>query len=283
MMRNLAWGAADILKAYARGEQPPFGFSRPFKVDNSDKGPVSTADLAVNEWLLDGFSSKFKDVDWLVISEESVSKKLKEENLLSSDWLWLIDPLDGTKDFIQGTGDYAVHIGLLYKGSPLFGVVLVPESDELWFGGIGIGAWCENRLRKRTNVNFGNRRELSELILISSRNHRDNKLEKLFNEFPLGEKKIRGSVGCKVVSILKGDADFYVSLSGETSPKDWDMAAPQALLLAAGGSFTHANCQPLTYEAYDFSQKGCLVASNGKNHKAICDSLQERLLKLNLN
>ncbi len=281
-IRSLSWGAADILKAYARGEQPPFGFSRSFKVDNYDKGPVSSADLAVNDWLLNGFSSKFKGIEWSVITEESVANTSEKGDVLFSDWLWSIDPLDGTKDFIQGTGDYAVHLGLLYKGRPVFGVVLIPESDELWFGGIGIGAWYENRNGVRTNVELENRKEFSQLILISSRNHRDTKLEKLFDGMKLGGKKIKGSVGCKVITILKGEADFYVSLSGDTAPKDWDMAAPEALLISAGGCFTHANGNPLIYRSNKFLQKGCLVASNSKNHKLICGLLQERLIKLNL-
>ncbi len=278
-LRNLSWNAADILKAYARGTQPPFGFPKSLKIDNSAKGPVSSADLAVNSWLLDGLSSKFREVNWVLISEESVTKRPNKRNDELSDWAWLIDPLDGTKDFLQGTGDYAMHMGLLYKGVPVFGIVLIPEADELWIGGKGLGAWCEGSNGVRKNFAFGNRQELSELILISSRNHRDNKLEKLFDGIELGDKKIKGSVGCKIVSILKGEADFYVSISGETSPKDWDMAAPEAILISAGGCFTHENGERLLYNSDDFSQKGCLVASSGKTHKAICKLIQERLLK----
>jgi 3'(2'), 5'-bisphosphate nucleotidase len=79
-----------------------------------------------------------------------------------------------------------------------------------------------------------------------------------------------GSVGGKVATILRGEADLYVSLSGRTAPKDWDMAAPEAVLLAAGGAFSHADGRPLTYNTGDVNQVGCLVASHGVAHDEVC-------------
>ncbi len=280
VLRSFSWGASDILKAYARGEQPPFGYSKSFSVQDADKGPVTSADLAVNNWLINGFRSEFPAVDWLVITEESISQKIYTDSELTSKWVWMIDPLDGTKDFIQGTGDYAMHIGLLYEGTPILGLVLIPEMDELWIGGIGLGSWCENQKGARREVFFGSRNELHEMILISSRNHRDNNFERLIEGINLGARKIKGSVGCKVVSILKGEADFYVSLSGETAPKDWDMAAPQAVLISAGGFFTHVDETALVYKTHNFAQKGCLIASNGKHHKYLCQELKNRLVEI---
>ena len=124
-------------------------------------------------------------------------------------------------------------------------MVLIPESDELWFGIQGIGAWCEDRMGNKTSVNFSDSSKIDDMTLVTSRSHRDRRLEKLIEDIPFLEKKIVGSVGCKVVKILKGEADFYISLSGSTAPKDWDMAAPEAVLKAAGGYFTHANMQSI--------------------------------------
>ena len=67
-LRRLSWGAADILRAYARGEQPPHGFTRALSVDDGGEGPVSAADLAVNQWLLDGLTAAFPDADWTLLS-----------------------------------------------------------------------------------------------------------------------------------------------------------------------------------------------------------------------
>ena len=268
-LRRLSWGAADILRAYARGEQPPHGFPKALSVDNGGEGPVSAADLAVNQWLLDGLSGAFPDVGWTLLSEETAKEQLTEGEPLAAEWLWILDPLDGTKDFLQGTGEYAVHLALVQGNRPVLGVVLLPEADELWIGLVGDGAWCEDRDGTRSPVRFSERQELSDLLLVASRSHRDDRLETLIGELQLGGSKAVGSVGCKVATILRGETDLYISLSGRSAPKDWDMAAPEAVLLAAGGRFTHADLRDLTYNTGDVRQAGCLIASHGKAHAAL--------------
>ena len=268
-LRRLSWGAADILRAYARGEQPPHGFPKALSVDNGGEGPVSAADLAVNEWLLAGLSGAFPDAGWTLLSEETAKEQLTEGEPLPAEWLWILDPLDGTKDFLQGTGEYAVHLALVRWNRPVLGVVLLPEADELWLGLVGDDAWCEDRGGTRSPVRFSERSELSDLLLVASRSHRDDRLEKLIGELQLGGSKAVGSVGCKVATILRGETDLYISLSGRSAPKDWDMAAPEAVLLAAGGRFTHADLGDLTYNTGDVRQAGCLIASHGKAHVAL--------------
>jgi 3'(2'), 5'-bisphosphate nucleotidase len=268
-LRRLSWGAADILRAYACGEQPPHGFPKALSVDNGGEGPVSAADLAVNEWLLEGLSGAFPDAGWTLLSEETAKEQLTEGEPLPAEWLWILDPLDGTKDFLQGTGEYAVHLALVRGNRPVLGVVLLPEADELWLGLVGDDAWCEDRGGMRSPVRFSERTELSDLLLVASRSHRDDRLEKLIGELQLGGSKAVGSVGCKVATILRGETDLYISLSGRSAPKDWDMAAPEAVLLAAGGRFTHADLGDLTYNTGDVRQAGCLIASHGKAHVAL--------------
>ena len=96
LLRNLSWGAADILMAYARGEQPPHGFSRELRVEDSQEGPVSEADLAVNSWLIDGLVSNFPSAPWTLLSEETAKEQLIDNSTFNSEWLWILDPLDGT-------------------------------------------------------------------------------------------------------------------------------------------------------------------------------------------
>jgi 3'(2'), 5'-bisphosphate nucleotidase len=268
-LRRLSWGAADILRAYARGEQPPHGFQKALSVDNGGEGPVSAADLAVNQWLIEGLSGAFPDAGWTLLSEETAKEQLTEGEPLPAEWLWILDPLDGTKDFLQGTGEYAVHLALVRGNRPVLGVVLLPEADELWIGLVGDDAWCEDREGMRSPVRFSERKELPDLLLVASRSHRDDRLETLIGELQLGGSKAVGSVGCKVATILRGETDLYISLSGCSAPKDWDMAAPEAVLLAAGGRFTHADLRDLTYNTGDVRQAGCLIASHGKAHVAL--------------
>ncbi len=271
VLRPLSWGAADILRAYARGEQPPHGFPRALSVDHGGEGPVSAADLAVNEWLLDGLRDSFPQANWTLLSEETAKEQLTDGQPLVADWLWILDPLDGTKDFLQGTGEYAVHLALVHQQRPVLGVVLIPEAEELWIGAMGHGTWCENRLGARKPVQFSQRTVSNDLILVASRSHRDQRLEHLITALDLGDSHAVGSVGCKVATILRGETDLYISLSGKSAPKDWDMAAPEAVLLAAGGAFTHADGRELTYNTGDVGQAGCLIASHGKTHAALCE------------
>ncbi len=270
-LRPLCWGAADILRAYARGEQPPHGFPKALSVDDGGEGPVSAADLAVNKWLLDGLSAAFPDADWTLLSEETAKEQLTEGQPVPAEWLWILDPLDGTKDFLQGTGEYAVHLALVRDKRPVVGVVLLPEADELWIGIVGEGAWCEDRQGERSPVRFSDRTAVSDLILVASRSHRDDRLVRLIEALELGGSKAVGSVGFKVATILRGETDLYISLSGRSAPKDWDMAAPEAVLLAAGGAFTHADARALGYNTGDVRQAGCLIASHGKAHAALCE------------
>ena len=279
-LRRLSWGAADILLAYGRGEQPPYGFPAALSVEDGGEGPVSAADLAVNQWLLEGLAAAFPNAPWTLLSEETAKEQLTPGQPLAAEWLWILDPLDGTKDFLQGTGEYAVHLALARHGEPVLGVVLLPEMEELWFGLLADGAgaagaagraWCENRSGDRRPASLSPRRELGELVLVASRNHRDQRLEQLLAALALGDTKAIGSVGGKVATILRGETDLYISLSGKSAPKDWDMAAPEAVLRAAGGAFTHADGRPLTYNTGDVRQAGGLIASHGPAHGDLCE------------
>jgi len=285
-LRPLCWGAADILRAYARGEQPPHGFAAALTVADGGSGPVTAADLAVNQWLLQGLETSFPDAPWTLLSEETAAEALQQGLPLPGEWLWLLDPLDGTKDFLLGTGEYAVHLALVQRGTPVLGVVLLPESEELWFGLLpqactaaadgapaqpaAGSAWRENRSGERFTPQLSARRCTGELVLVASRSHRDSRLEQLLAALELGETRVMGSVGGKVATILRGESDLYISLSGSSAPKDWDMAAPEAVLRAAGGAFSHADGQGLSYNNGDGLQAGCLVASHGPNHAELC-------------
>ncbi len=269
-IRNLSWAAADILMAYARGQEPPYGFPKSLTVEEGGDGPVSAADRAVNELLIGGLKDNLTYKEWDILSEETSKEKTLQGSHYKKDWCWILDPLDGTKDFLQGSKNYAVHIALAYKQKPKIGVVLIPERNELWFGIIGTGSWYESRDGYKKPVSFSQRREISDLILVSSKNHQQSKLQDLLSTLCFAETKKIGSVGCKVASILRGESDVYISLSGKTSPKDWDMAAPHALIEAAGGMFTHADERNLIYQHPNYSQSGCLIASHGKSHQQIC-------------
>ena len=274
-LRKLSWASADVLMAYARGVEPPYGFPKSLTVEEGGDGPVSAADMAVNELLISGLKDNLAFKEWDILSEETSKEKTFQQDNYKKDWCWILDPLDGTKDFLQGSENYAVHIALAYKKKPKIGIVLIPEKNELWFGIVGIGAWFENRDGSKNHFSFSDRLDISKLILVSSKNHQQSKLNNLLSTLCFGETKKIGSVGCKVASILRGEADVYISLSGKTAPKDWDMAAPHALIEAAGGVISHADGTNLNYLKTEYSQPGCLIASHGKTHEIICQKAME--------
>ena len=110
--------------------------------NNNFKDPVTVADLKVNQLIIERLTQKYADICWNILSEENAkSGNNKFDN--NSNWQWVFDPLDGTKDFIQGTQNYAMHLALNYNHKPYIGVVLIPEKDELWIG-YG-GRVCEKR------------------------------------------------------------------------------------------------------------------------------------------
>ena len=275
-LRKLSWAAADVLMAYARGEAPPYGFPKSLSVEEGGDGPVTAADMAVNQLLISGLRDNFSYKEWEIISEETFKEKGFQDNDFKNHWCWMIDPLDGTKDFLQGSENYAVHIALIYKKKPKIGIVLIPERNELWFGIIGGSAWYEDREGRKKKISFSQRQNISELFLVSSKNHQQLKLSNLLSTLCFAKTKKMGSVGCKIASIIRGDSDVYISLSGKTSPKDWDMAAPHALIEAAGGMLTHADGANLIYQNNNnYSQPGCLIASHGKSHQQICQKAME--------
>ena len=183
-LRKLSWAAADVLMAYARGQEPPYGFTKSLDVEEAGDGPVSAADMAVNELLISGLKNNLNYEGWDILSEETSKKKTLQGSHYKKDWCWILDPLDGTKDFLQGSKNYAVHIALAYKQKPKIGVVLIPERNELWFGIVGSGAWYENRDGYKKEISFSERIDISELILVSSKNHQQSKLLNFYQVCP---------------------------------------------------------------------------------------------------
>ena len=111
------------------------------------------------------------------------------------------------------------------------------------------------------------------MTLVSSKNHGNETLRNLIQLINFRKVEIMGSIGCKIASIVSGKSDIYICLSlpGKSSPKDWDFAAPEAILKAAGGAITNLDNEELTYGQNNFEQGGILVATSSRNtHKRIC-------------
>ena len=141
-LKNFSWEAADILLTYSdsiKNSEKKLEILKNKNIDN----PVTLADLEVNELIIKRINQIYPNVNWEILSEENFKVKKNYCNQ-NANWLWVLDPLDGTKDFIQGTGNFAMHLALNYKGKPCMGIVLIPEKDELWISYLD-KLWCEKR------------------------------------------------------------------------------------------------------------------------------------------
>ncbi len=273
-IRIFSWQAADILIYYSKLLEN-LDNKRIILKNNNEEDPVTLADLKVNELIIKGINEKYKNVKWDILSEENV--KISPKNFgIKNDWVWVLDPLDGTKDFIQGTGNYAMHLALNFKQKPYIGFVLIPNKNQLWVSD-GQKTWCEKRDGTKCKPNLLNNKNLQEMTLVTSKNHRNETLRNLIQKINFHKVEIMGSIGCKIASIVRGDSDIYICLSlpGKSSPKDWDFAAPESILNAAGGAITNLDNQELTYGKARFQQEGIIVATNNKNtHGSICREIK---------
>ncbi|MBD2440719.1 3'(2'),5'-bisphosphate nucleotidase CysQ [Nostoc sp. FACHB-110] len=267
--RDISWGAADILHSYYHGTAPDANL----QVEYKQNEPVTLADIAVSQYILQRLQTTLGEEDFAYICEETYKLPLNQD---ASKLVWVIDPLDGTRDFIDKTGDYAIHIALVQEHRPILTVVAVPEAEKIYYATIGGGTFVETP-KALQPIKLTSDKEIEDLTLVVSRSHRNERLNYLLQHLPCQSHKSVGSVGCKIATILEQQADIYISLSGKSAPKDWDIAAPELILTEAGGKFTHFDGSPLQYNTGDINQWGGLLASNTKYHENLCDIAQKLL------
>jgi 3'(2'), 5'-bisphosphate nucleotidase len=268
--RSVGWGAAKVLRAYYRGEGD-------LQVNEDKKGgPVTAADLATNRYITESLQKELGTEDFDYLTEETY----KGTTPLPKPWVWIIDPLDGTRDFIDKTGEYAIHIALTYQSRPVLSVVVLPELEKLYYAVKGEGTYLETPDGNITPVQVSDRNKIEELSLVVSRTHRDQRFQDLIENLPIKGKNYVGSVGCKIAHILSQESDIYISLSGKSAPKDWDFAAPELILTEAGGKFTLFNGDEVLYNQGDVKKWGGYMASNGKCHNLLCEKAIAILAKL---
>lgn len=211
----------------------------------ADGSPVTLADQKAEEIIEKALKDILPDVPF--VGEEAVADGHRP-NLEDVEYFWLVDPLDGTKEFISGSGDYTVNIALIRNGAPILGVVYAPAKGEL-FAAAGEGSavrWTEESEKDRP---ISVRPAPKEgLTVVASLNHsNDEKLEKFLSGYKVQKVLKRGS-SLKICAVAMGKADLYPRL-GPTC--EWDTAAGHAVLLGAGGIMTDVDGKPLTYGGAD--------------------------------
>ena len=226
---------------------------------------VTAADREANELIVTRLRKEFPDDG--ILAEESTDN----DERLKKDRVWLIDPMDGTKNFIQRDGDFAVQIGLAVGGETVAGVVFQPTRDLLYRAARGGGAWMEDAHQSITRMNVSSRTQPKDMVLASSRSHRSPRMERVVSAFGFKDEIRRGSVGVKMGLIAEQKADLYLHLSPST--KQWDTSAPEIILTEAGGTVTDLFGQPLRYNGVRIDNQNGVVATNGAAHVLVIENL----------
>ncbi len=205
----------------------------------NDSSPLTDADLSSNEIILKALKNYYPSLP--VLSEEGKDISYKERE--KWEFFWVVDPLDGTKEFINKEDEFTVNIALVYRNKPVFGVVYVPVYDVIYVGYKDGGAFKvtqNHRLKIKTSVP----RSEERLKVAISRFHLDDITKAFLKDFEtLCTPVVRGSA-LKFCSVAEGNVDFYLRF-GPTW--EWDTAAGQAVVEAAGGAVIDIKGEPLKY------------------------------------
>jgi 3'(2'), 5'-bisphosphate nucleotidase len=211
--------------------------------DKDDGSPLTRADLAADRVIAEGLARLAPDVP--VISEERVDSAAATDGAN----FFIVDPIDGTKEFIAGYDDYTINLALVSAGRPLLGVVSAPALDLLWRGVVGAGAERlsisrDGRIVAGSATPIHTRRcPKQDWIAAVSRSHTDSRSEAFIRKRPGGLRKPIGSA-LKFCRVAEGSADIYPRLAPMS---EWDIAAGHAVLEAAGGKVTDGKGRPLHF------------------------------------
>ena len=222
-----------------------------------DNSPLTLADTTANEIIVKHLRKSFPD--YAVLAEESKDDSKRRSN----DFCFIVDPLDGTKEFVNRNGQFTVNIALAYKGRSVLGVIYAPVTRQLYFAYAGRGAFLED-LQTGKKRQLTATTKLDNLIMVGSRSHSSPQEAEIFERHrdSIGEVISVGSSlkGCMIAS---GDADIYYRF-GLTS--EWDIAAMQCIVEEAGGIFRQLDGTPMRYNREDIlNHKGFYVVNRVEN------------------
>ncbi len=230
--------------------------------------PVTEADRAVNAYLV-------KQINQLYPQDGILAEESKDDlSRLQKSRVWIMDPLDGTAEFIAHNGEFVIMIGLAVEGAPVVGVVYQPINDVLFLACKGHGAYVEE-FGERQSLHVSKEQDLARFRLVVSRSHRPPLVDTIIKEMGLQRERSIGSVGLKIGLIARGQAEFYVHPNPGT--KEWDTCAPDIIVSEAGGIMTDCWRRPIRYNRENVKNRFGVLASNGLQHTEIADALCEIL------
>jgi 3'-phosphoadenosine 5'-phosphosulfate (PAPS) 3'-phosphatase len=237
-----------------------------------DQGPVTRADIAVEAAIVETLRASFPN-DAILAEEQA-----KDPSWRTSRRVWMIDPVDGTRDFAEGDSSWAIHVGLTIEGQPALGIVHEPGNGRTsWaINHQGIRhAWCREGQEGAAEALHGVGARPQSWTIVTSKSHsspRADQITELLGIEPRAQMRT-GSTGVKIALVARGEAQMYAHPTAGT--KLWDSCAPQVVLQAAGGRLTDMCGAPLRYsgERID-NDRGLLASGRGVDHDALVERLR---------
>lgn len=219
-----------------------------YKEDNS---PLTAADRAAHDIIIKGLREKYRDIP--CISEEGNVPSYDERK----DWqyFWLVDPLDGTKEFIGKRGDFTVNIALINGDGPEVGVIYVPAKGLLYYASKDGGAWKAEDGQEAAGISVRKTGSSDGLIVVGSRLHSSQEEERFVSNLRIKEKKSFGS-SLKFCAIAEGAADIYPRFN---PTMEWDTAAGQCIVEVAGGTVVDKSGKRLTCNKHSLKNENFIA------------------------
>lgn len=204
-----------------------------------DMSPLTVADLEANMIICQGLKDNF---EWNIISEENkmVSPSVRQK------WktVWLVDPIDGTKEFIKRNGQFTTNIGLANNGEPVFGFVGIPCENKVYYGGIGYGSYCYDYVTKTTTKLSPKRN--NPLRVVASNSHMNQATKDFIDNLPESKEGnveiVSFGSSIKILKLATGEADIYPRIAPTS---EWDTCAADAVLRGVGGKMVDYNTKKL--------------------------------------
>jgi 3'(2'), 5'-bisphosphate nucleotidase len=216
----------------------------------ADSSPLTAADTASHEFLVNALATLTPEIP--VVSEESADRPEG-----GSDVFWLVDPLDGTKEFVKGTDEFTVNVALIRAGRPILGVVHAPALNLSYYGAQNFGSWRQNGIGSAVRI-CCRPIDRSQVSVVASKDHAGPLVNTMLSRLSNPELQSMGS-SLKFCLVAEGKADIYLR---DLPTMEWDTAAAQCIVEIAGGGVYELDGSPLRYNKPDLRNAGIMTVGD---------------------
>ena len=233
-------------------------YNQPFETKiKSDNSPITEADIASNKIIQKIISTS----DYPILSEETKDNKKR----LEKETIWIIDPLDGTSDFINKTGEFTIMIGLVRKQVPVLGIIYCPPQNTLYVAQQNQGSY-QLAGEKWSKISVSTISDLTKSRTVYSRHHSEES-ERLFFKYIKTKKLTKRGSSLKAIDVASGTSELYFTSTNKI--KQWDTSASYCLITESGGKMTDLNGQDLEFNTKMIDHKNGILVTNGLVHSKI--------------